>query len=318
MTNVNNISKTVIIQDGFSANLDNMSDVKYRILIVVASVIVMFVNGCSFIALNRTRHTPRTARFLSSSLLVFDFMATFIYTIRKVISDSKINLLFQLLGMGCNFLGYLDIAIMSVERLIVFHWPNFYLRRVSYNIFKIICVITWTVYSIEWVLETGSCFVFLDLKKLYTRFCFKRVIERHLLGVYGTCTFVSIACLIKISFIIARQSSKIIGKKGTWKNNKATAVVLICIINYLLTTMCAVAMTYLIEESYIRRVTNDLLMITNGFVDTCIYVLWFKECRLELLKLFNNVCPMFDKKAEKMRIEIFEINTYNKSSATTS
>lgn len=312
------VNTTGIQQDGYSANLDNLLDLKYRLMITFASFIVMFVNGTSFIALNRTRHTPRSARFLSSSLLVFDFMATVFYTVRKVIDDARFNLLFQLFGMGCNFLGYVNIAIMSIERLLLFHWPNFYLRRVSYKVFKRICIVIWLLYSIEWIIETGLCYVFIDRKNIYSMFCFTRAIQRHLIGVYGTSSLVSCTCLFKITLIIANQSSKTMGGKGTWRNNKATVVVFICIVNYLLTTLCGVTMTFVIPENYVRRATNDLLMITNGFVDCCTYVLWFRECRLELLKLFGGVCPGFNKKADKMRFELFDIMTYSKSTTYTS
>lgn len=308
---MNNGSQEVL-QDGYSSNLDSMLDIRIRILVAAVSVVIMTMNWISFIALYRTRHTPRTARFLSASLLVFDFVASFMYTVRKTVMDSRYSLMFQLFAMGCNFLGYIDIAIMSIERLVLFHWPNFYLRSVSFGMFKRACLTIWTIYSCEWIIECATCYIFVDLSDVNSLFCFSRVIQRHLVTVYASSTLISCFCLAKISFIISQQSAKTSGRKNTWQNNKATAVVLICIVNYLITTAVGVVMTYLIKELYIRRIMNDLLMVTNAFVDTCIYVLWFKECRMEILKLFSHVIPCFNKKAEKMRMDIFDIMTYSK------
>ncbi|KAH3693591.1 hypothetical protein DPMN_081055 [Dreissena polymorpha] len=49
-------------------------------------------------------------------------------------------------------------------------------------------------------------------------------------------------------------------------------------------------------------------MLFNGLVDTCVYVLWYRECRLELLKMAAKVFPYLQAHTERMRLEVFEIS----------
>lgn len=299
-------------QSGFIQNLDLLLDLRIRLVVVAASVAVMSVIGVSFIVLNRTRHTPRTARFLSSTLLVFDFIAALMYAIRKLVEDVNWNYMFQLSAMGFSFLGYINIAIMSVERLVVFHWPNFYLRKVTFSPFRKLCYAIWVTYESVWAFECIACYTFIGDSKRETAFCFTSVLQRHMRFVFLTTTTIACLCLIKISFIIASQSKKTSGKMNTRQNNRSTVVVFICIINYVVTTICVFAITFLIKEVHIRRMCNDLLMLANGLVDTCAYVLWFRECRLELLKILSCLFPSLKTKAEEMRIRIFDISTFDK------
>lgn len=298
-------------RNGYNQNLDTVLDIKIRIVLVLVSLVILFVNGISFIALKRTRHTPRTAKFLSSSLLVFDFVATLMYTIRRLITDTQLNFLFQILAMSFNYLGFIDIAIMSIERLILFHWPNFYIRKITLSAFRRICFASWVLYILFWLSDCIMCYVAVDDNDPKTIYCFTDVIHRHIRIVYWSTTMVSCVCLMKIIVIITNQSSKMTGNKTVWHTNKSTMVVLICIVNYIITTVCGFFITYFVEEAYLRRLFNDLLMICNGLVDTSVYVLWFKECRLEILKILGKMFPSLNKYAEAMRIIVFDITTYN-------
>lgn len=299
-------------RNGYHENLDFMLAPHFRISLIIACGVVTFINGVSFLALNRTRHMPQTAKFLSSALLVFDLASVAIFGVRKLIEDVQYNLVLQYLAMGFNFLAYVNIAIMSVERLIVFHWPNFYLRTVTFSAFKRVCIVVWILYKISWLVDVGLCYVFVDDVDPETQLCFTLVIERHVKIIYWTSTFISCICLAKISFIIAKQSRKNADKKGkNWQNNKSTIVVSICIVNYLFTTASSAIMTFSISEAYIRRAAHDVVMIINSLVDISAYVLWFKECRMELFKMLGKVFPVFMKKAERLRVEVFDIVTFS-------
>lgn len=305
-------------RNGYNQNLDTVLSLKLRLAMVVVSVVILFLNGVSIVAIYRTRHTPKTARFLSTALLIFDFVATAMYTVRRLVENTKDNFIFQIIAMGFNYLGYLDIAIMSVERLVVFQWPNFYIRRVTFTSLRVVCFVIWTLYGIIYAFECGLCYANVDDNDPDTIYCFTRVIHDQLRIIYGSTTTVSCFCLIKICFIIGSQAQKTKGSRHSWNSNKSSIVVLVCVINYLVSTICVTVMTYTIEEAYIRRLTNDLFMIANGFVDTCVYALWFKECRLELLKILGRVFPKINRKIHVMRIEIFDISTYQKRTLSSS
>ena len=307
-----NLSETEIFRNGYSQNLDFMVDSYYRLSLVAVSVVVLFINGISFLALIRTRHIPPTVKFMSTSLLAFDFVSTLIYTARKLIEHIAANLLLQYLAMGLNFLAYINIAIMSVERLVVFNWPNFYLRTVTFHTYKKFCFVVWILYETAWLVDVGLCYVRVDDNDPGSHSIFTQVIERHVSIVYWGSTFVSCICLFKVTSIIAKQSRKTgVKNSKSLQSNKATIIVFICIINYLTTTTVSAILAFTIARAYVRRFASDVLVLINCLVDTCAYVLWFKECRMELFKMFSWVSPSFVKKAEDLRVEVFDIMTYS-------
>lgn len=297
-------------KSGFSTNLDLLVDIRFKLCVFVFSILVIIFNGISFVALCRTRHTPRTARFLSLALLVFENGASAALTIRKFVIVAKVNLLFQLIAFGFIFLSYVDIALMSIERLIVFQWPNFYLRRVTLGLSHKIATCVWTVYIVLWTFECIRCFIIANYSDLQSQMCFEVIITKYFVSTNLSATFLSCVCLMKITIIIVKQSNKTLGKKRSIQSHKSTVIVLLCVLNSILNSVLSVIAGYTIKEIYNRRMTSDVHTIFNGFLDTCVYVWWYKECRLELLKMFSSFFPSLTKRAENMRIKIFEIDAY--------
>lgn len=52
-----------------------------------------------------------------------------------------------------------------------------------------------------------------------------------------------------------------------------------------------------------------MLSVFNCVVNPCLYVFWYRECRMELLKICVGCVPKLQSKVESMRIEIFDIVT---------
>ena len=44
--------------------------------------------------------------------------------------------------------------------------------------------------------------------------------------------------------------------------------------------------------------------------DALVYTLWFKEARLEVLKIFSKMCVRLQPSVERLRLEVFSIITY--------
>ncbi|KAH3836600.1 hypothetical protein DPMN_109971 [Dreissena polymorpha] len=61
-----------------------------------------------------------------------------------------------------------------------------------------------------------------------------------------------------------------------------------------------------------QRYGIDIFATANCILDPFVYVLWFRECRMELLKMLAGclpTSPYLQDKIEKMRVEIFCIST---------
>lgn len=285
--------------------LDGLVDMAIRIPVLAASLVVLLFNIVSLVAMNRTSHTPKTARFLSSALLVFDVVTLSMYTVRKFIRNGRYNLHIQMLAICWCFLAYVDITIMSLERLLVFQWPNFYLRRFSFSKFRVMCLCFWTVYFLFYAFYVVVCFT-LHCEEKDLRGCFDPMVYNYIKVTFPTFAIVSCFSLMKIILLIRHHT-----KGTTLPSYKSTVIVFLCCFNYVAAAIFyAVIMLVTVQDNFMRRILLDILMVTNGFLDSCVYVWWYKECRLEMLKLLSKVFPSFEKKIEKMRIEVFDIMTY--------
>lgn len=305
------MSNITLRESSFIRNLDTEVAPWIRFTNVLVSIPILVFNGFSLIAINRTSHIPRTAKYLSSTLLVFDFVAVFMYTVRKLIDDGKYNLMVQFLAIGWSFVAYFNIAVMSLERLVVFQWPNYYLREFSFFKFRNMCFALWTTYIMAYTSWVVTCFAIFRIEATIRK-CYDNVIYSFILGTFPLSAIIPCTCLSKITFLIQKQSKKI----STLPNYKSTATVFMCGLNCLITAIFyAVILIVTVTDNKERRVYMDIVMIANCFTDTCVYVLWYKECRLQMLKIMAKMFPSLGKGIEKMRIEIFDIQTYSSNSA---
>ena len=61
---------------------------------------------------------------------------------------------------------------------------------------------------------------------------------------------------------------------------------------------------------YIVRLSLDAVSILNCLLDPFLYVLWFKECKLELLNMFSFLGKSVKEKAKLLQYEVFDIVPY--------
>lgn len=283
---------------------------KVKIIILVLSIFVLLFNALSLVALLRTRNTPKGARFMSSALLIFDFFSTLMYTVRKFVVDARYNLMCQFVALGCSYSAYINIAIMTCERLAFFEWPMFYLRHVKPSWIKSVCCTVWFIYLVVWCHECIRCYLEVDPQNSKSLLCFENVIISHALVIFSITTFVSCCILSRIIFIIRKQQSKFSEVRKSLKVYKSTACVLFCCSNYLVTTVSCMFLAFVVKQNHVRRIVIDIVLTVNGFVDTCVYVLWYKECRYKIMQMLAKVFPSLNNKAENMRISVFQIMTY--------
>lgn len=48
--------------------------------------------------------------------------------------------------------------------------------------------------------------------------------------------------------------------------------------------------------------------LINCIIDPLIFVIWFREARMEFLKLVSGICPSVNNKIEELRVEIYQIH----------
>lgn len=292
--------------------LDKYTDIAINSSFFIAAILCLIFSAMSFVAMNRTRNIPRTACFLSSSLLLFDCATTLTYATRKFIDNSDILNIITLIGLGWSYASFINVAIMAVERLIVVQWPYFYTRKMSYYTSIKILITLMVLYLVAWTSEWIACF-FKTSGFWNIRACWGPIIIKYMTVTFATLLVVIVICFMKIvMIIIVKQRSKVHPERQmSSRNNRSIIVVFLCCVNYVFTALINLILVYTTDHVSIvvRRTILDILYMLNGLVDTFVYVLWYKECRYQLLKMIAVVIPSLRPKIERMRVQIFEIMT---------
>lgn len=287
-------------------------------VVIVSSAVCIIFSLVSLVAINRTKKIPPTACFLSSTLLMFDCATTLTYSTRRLVTDSDILNVITLVGIGWSFASFINVTLMTCERLVVFQWPYFYTRRISPSTCIKLLLVVMVMYLGAWTGEWLSCF-YHRTGFWNVRSCLGPIVRRYMLATFALLALVTTVCFIKIKIIIVKQRQKVHANNDTVsRGHRGTIVVFLCTLNYLVTAAINLAMTYTEGDLSIavRRTVLDVLYMLNGLIDSCVYVLWYRECRYEMLKILAVVIPPFRNKVEEMRIEVLEIRGQEQKSET--
>lgn len=298
-TNIANISESISLPDVHT-------DTAIRASLVTVGTLLLAFTVLALVALNRASSIPKTACRLCSSLLLFDSAATFTFILTDFITDLITLNLISLIGFGWCNAAFINIAVMCIDRVILFQWPYFYVRRFtngSYVIIYYVIIFTYVVsYTGQWI----KCFIN-DVSLWDVRQCMNIIIIENMTAAFVTGLVVSIPSFLLIIIIIIKQRQR----ERSRNESRPTIAVFVCCINYSVTIIACFILTYTVcyVKIVYRRVATKIVFMLNGFVDTCVYVLWFKECRYELLKIVGHVVPVLKTKVERMRTEVFDVNT---------
>ena len=52
------------------------------------------------------------------------------FAVWKLVYNVKLHIAVQFVGLGRSFVTYVNVAMMCMERLILFHLPKFYIRNI--------------------------------------------------------------------------------------------------------------------------------------------------------------------------------------------
>lgn len=285
---------------------DVQTEIVVKVLFVSIAALLLTISIPALIALNRTKKIPKTACILSTSLLWFDCATTFCFALRHMITDKIVLNLITLVGVGWFIASIANIGVMALDRMILFQFPYFYIRRFSNGSFVIFYYIIILLYLLTYTGRWVICFLddptFWELRQ-----CMNPVIISTMATCFISSMSVSIPSFILIAIIIIKQRRR----ERSRSESNSTIVVFICCINYTFTLIvCFILMLTICQITIVvRRTATDVVFMFNGFVDTFVYVLWFKECRYELMKIVGTICPPLKDKIERMRAEVFDVSS---------
>lgn len=276
--------------------------------LTVTSVLVVIFVAISLLALGRTRRTPKVSKFLSCGLIFFDLVGIVSFSVRRFITDPIFAIQAQAFSLVWCFLSNITVALLSLERFFLFQWPFIYLRNINSGTAKLIASGIWcsyfSTYNIVLFSRCGRCFKVTVAVREYTEDA-----KTFVKVTYPVITLVSFICFSYIFIIICKKKKD--SMPGTAvEAYKSTTAVLVCLLNFFMMASLFLVVTLTDTDIHIRWLLSEILMTINGIVDTLIYVLWYRECRLEVVKLLACLFPSLRSRSERMAMSIFNIVTY--------
>ena len=278
------------------------------VLYVLFACVALTLSVISFVAIKRTKKTPYSTKVLSMCLLVFDSLFLISSSMARFFKHEDAYII-QHTTRGFHVSSYVVVGCMALERLLVLNWTYLYHRYNTERRTRVICI----------SISLGAF-----LHYAIVRVCACYVTQKHLnCGIGLQAYFITITIVIPIlSFISYGKIYSIVRQKTTEQkfkyqltHYKGTLVSFMYLVNTTLNLIAylGLAVTFVIRSN--QGVTEDgrLAMFTdsvnivNCIVDPLIYVILFKETRLEILKMIKVVFPFVEPKITKMHIEIFNI-----------
>ena len=289
--------------------LDPLMPIPLLVLYLVLALTTFTVCFLAFVAMFRTKRTPYATKLLSMGLLTYDNLFLLISCFSKMFNYNDIYVVWHI-TRGFQLASQLIVCSMALERVFVLNWPYKYLKVVTDTRTKCVCI-------------TIFFFSFLQYAVVRVGVCYAR--NKGLNCGWGMPVYFVIYTVLvpAISFVSFFKIHKIIRGTGnsstamsTFRQYKRTAVSFMLLINTTFSQVVWIGLSVLYftrtaqgikEEGFVATLT-DWVNVFNCIVDVLIYVIWFRETRMELMKLVKGVFPAFKTKIEKLRIEIYQIN----------
>ena len=298
--------------DGQDHTFGELMRMKMSIIqsIVMACVTVIDVVG--LVVILRTKRTPRTTRLLICWVILFKIGARFSLTTAKLVvgEDATRRCMHIFTSFVC--LICFTHGLISLERCIVFFAYRIHLRIGESARMKNCIFLLWIV---VWVLNTSIRFIFCNghLRDIWG--C-NQVIKGCYLTLFCVIVFLSYWCYTKIYLLI--RSKNVTGKHKVKVKIKTTTLMFICSIANSGNVLLICLEMSMVADVYLISIVASVTGLVSSLIDSALFIYWFKECRLELLKLFAVFCPRMRNFVEKTRIEVYDIVTYRQKEQTLS
>ena len=279
------------------------------IVYLVLSSIALIMCSISLVAVSRTRKIPRPVKLLSMGLLVYDILFLLAASISHFFDFHDIFVA-QHLAREFQIAVLIIIATMSLDRWFVLGFPYIYLRIATEEVINKVCI----------GVILGSILQYLAYRALAC-YTFNKILscDSNLIY-YGFWTIllsaISIFSQVKV-FMIARSSSSEKRYGPTLRQYKGSHISFLCLVNQIISLIINIVLLVIFYFTNVKTVGGNghfaeianFCYLMNCFVDPLIYVIWLRETRLEILKMFQVIFPYFEKTIEDMRIDIFNIVT---------
>lgn len=299
--------------DSFSANTDEQIsefgwEVKMPFVLIGTVLIIWDILALSSVVC--AKRTPKLVKFFSAALISFEISTLVAFTIRKFIEDFYPNILFQTIGSHFVLLSFVTVCLISAERLVLFSSRGIYRQDWHYNTFWKVAVTIWVFitfcfygsrYILCQLINTEICISYISL--FFGLFLFLAIV-------------ISVSCYVRIYFVLTSQAPDNVGEgRFTKRKLRATSLGFMYLVVTILGFSVFVSNAVIKPNLKIRLLQLDIYSFINCAADPLLHVWWFKECQIHLLNILAFCRPSLRKRAEKMKIALFDIVTFTLNSA---
>ena len=273
------------------------------------SCAILILCMLSAIAVYRTKRTPYGVKLLSLGLLTNDILFLLFSPVSKFFEFNDAILIWHA-TRGFQITAQIVVGCMAFERLFVLNWPYVYLRVMTERRIKGACIVV-------------SIFGFLQYAVMRGVLCYARNKEIkcglgfsvYLVAICIVVPAISFISFVKIYNIICKSRDKH-RRMHTIRQYKGTIAAFLVLLNTTVSTFIYLGLSVLhltrkasgMEEDGFVATLADWSNFVNCIVDPAIYVIWFSETRMELMKLVKGVCPWVKPRIEVLRVEVFQLH----------
>ena len=277
----------------------------YVTLAAVATVICLL----ALFAIVRTKRTVYSTKILSSGLLVYNISFLISSSIPKFF-DPEHMYMFQHLARGFHVSAWIIVGSMALDRLWAINWPYSYLQIASKRRTRLVCGAVFILCLLQYFIVRGAACYATNM----IRDCGKGF-KVYLMVLFVVMPIISFVSYGKV-YTIIKQNKEQIRKRHRLTDFKGTLVSFLYLIN---TAICSVVYFATGIYVFVKMANNndgrlgaftDFVYIFSCLADPLIYVVYFREARLEIYKLCLICFPQIQPKLTQMKIEIFSIPTY--------
>ena len=298
--------------DYFSTETHTNKNYGFQIMFAMVGSLSLVLSFIAITVLRRTKRIPKSAKFLATLLLVLDCWFISLTSLNAFNGNPFVSSTISVLGTLAGMLAYTTIAVMAVERVYALHSPMKYIRKCSLATVRMVsCVVLGGVATVYLTLRYGVCFWQVgSMSLVFGTKDMCSYINTFYLIVLASVVIVSVGSYIRI-FIIVKQTVKKVKPSNqrpvsnVFKEIKEftqTSIVLVYLIAVLVTyvvfsILIIIGQVNKIEQTTVSSV-GSLLFMCNSLSDSLLYILWFKECQLELLKMISFLGHSIQRKTE--------------------
>lgn len=275
-------------------------------------------SSTAIILMNRSKKIPYASKFLSTGLLIFDVYFIIVSTVRKFILDHTISLNVQTSVALSLQLANLTVGVMTVERYILILKPMWYIRTVSKKLVRILVIFIWLLdISLSMLVRYGVCYIKFRSMSVFTE---AGVCNGIMSAFYGivllSVVITSLLCYYRIfkcirSKHISGGGLSISTAAKRMYSYRSTFLVFIYLLVIIVSALAYGTIIILIQLKIIKntqlRLAMEFVSLFNCLLDPFLYVLWFKECRLQLMLFIARFLKRYRHRAETMRMDVFNI-----------